>query len=60
MKRYCLTTEQGTACPETVLCVKHFTYENRQLARKERWKDALDIWTDCSGNELCKCIICGG
>jgi len=61
----CLVTAQGTACDETCLCDQHDTPEQRasieeQVSSEKHSDPAIPgSWTDCTGNDLCRCQVCG-
>lgn len=56
---FAFVTEQGTAAPETALCVIHLEAHANE-AREAADKDVdTSRFIDCTGNELVSCIVCG-
>ena len=64
-KLFALLSEQGTACDETCLCDQHYSEEQKASIEAQATKDPLGdapvpgSWADCSGNEECRCTVCG-
>jgi len=58
MKRYAMTTNEGTAAAETCLCEKHFNSTGVILAKSQAHEDVLNEFEDVTENEVLKCIIC--
>jgi hypothetical protein len=58
---FALTTDQGTAMPETALCSAHNDEPGRVLAvdaAASDW-DGEPSWQDCTQNQELSCIVCG-
>jgi hypothetical protein len=59
LRRYALLSDQGTACPETVLVGNDYTAKTRALVEAELCTGkpnapVAGTWTDVTDNEACQ------
>lgn len=57
---YAIVTGDGTAAAETALCPADYeSDENRVMAERQAESDVTGPWSDCTGNDALRCIVCG-
>lgn len=62
VKLFAMLSQQGTACVETCLCEACDSQAQRRQIEIENTsydKPVPGSWTDCSLNDVLRCVICG-